>query len=144
MSTRHLRLKIGRYTLASVATTALSQAILVALALAWPHLDSVVAVVITTVLATGPAFVLQRRWVWRQSGPSHVRREVIPFFALAVLGLVIATLSVALASHLAAGLTTHHLLHAAVIDGAYLGSYAVTWVLRFVVLEAIVFHHRAR
>ena len=48
-------------------------------------------------IGAGPAYVLSRYWVWQKAGKSHFWKEVVPFWSLAFLGLVLSTILVAVA-----------------------------------------------
>ena len=41
-----------------------------------------------------PAYQLSRKWVWRQNGAHSMLNEVLPFWGLAVTGLILSTLAV--------------------------------------------------
>ena len=41
-----------------------------------------------------PSYLLNRYWVWGKRGANHFWREVFPFWALAVIGLILSTIVV--------------------------------------------------
>ncbi len=51
-------------------------------------------------VALVPAYVLTRTWVWSVESSISVRREVVPFFSLAILGLVVSSLTSEIADRL--------------------------------------------
>ncbi len=89
------------------------------------------------VLATIPSFELNRRWTWRRSGRTHVRRELVPFWVLAFVGLLAsdaATRFAATASEELASRTARTF----VVMVASLTTYGVLWVVKFALLDRLV------
>ncbi len=85
--------------------------------------------VFAAVVAAVPAYLLSRRWVWQTRGNHSFRREILPFWIIAVLGLVVSTLMAELADRtFGSGLP--------VALGSIAG-YLVVWVLKFLVLEKL-------
>lgn len=78
-------------------------------------------------VAVIPAYLLSRYWVWEVSGPHSVKREVGPFWIIAILGLVLSTAAAEVADRIFGS----DLL----ISAASLGGYFVVWVLKFAVLN---------
>ncbi|NNF54027.1 MAG: GtrA family protein [Acidimicrobiales bacterium] len=76
-----------------------------------------------------PAYFLTRTLVWSVNRTHSVRREVVPFFALAVLGLLVSSGTSAVAQAIfGAGLF---------VNGASMTGYVGVWVAKFFVLERI-------
>lgn len=44
------------------------------------------------VTASVPAYFMSRQWVWRVKGRSSLRSEVVPFWTIALVGLVVSTI----------------------------------------------------
>lgn len=44
---------------------------------------------IGTICGIGPSYAWNRRYAWRLRGPSDIRRQVIPFWTLSLVGLVV-------------------------------------------------------
>jgi putative flippase GtrA len=99
-----------------------------------------VANVVAVCVATFPSYTLNRRWTWGVTGTSDFRRQVVPFWGLAVAGLLLSTLAVEVtdASGLAGAMPTAWLATGAVL-AAHLGGWAVLWVVQFVVLDRLLF-----
>lgn len=117
-----------RYATVSVIGTAVTQLVLASLL--WGHLAvAVVANIIAVTVGSVPAYVLNRAWVWQKRGKSHWRKEVLPFWGMALLGLIISTIVVAI---VASG--SNH-----VILTANLGSFGALWVFKYVVFEKWMF-----
>ena len=59
----------------------------------WPGwIANITAVMISAV----PAYLLSRHWVWGQRGRNSFKTEVLPFWSMAFLGLIISTVAVAI------------------------------------------------
>lgn len=91
--------------------------------------------VFAAVLAAIPGYLLSRKWVWKVRGAHSLREEIVPFWTLALIGLVFST---ALAE------TADRVLGSGfwVAAGSLLG-YFVVWVLKFVILDRM-FQRAAR
>lgn len=119
-----------RYAMVSVVAVAVSQSVLLTTngVLGWSAISSnVTAVSIGAV----PSYLLNRAWVWGKRGRNHFWREVVPFWALALIGLAFSTLLVAVA---------HRWNEATwVISLANLVAFGILWVVKYLVLDAILF-----
>ena len=83
--------------------------------------------VFAALLAAIPGYLLSRRWVWKVNGAHSFREEIAPFWALALIGLVLSTV---LAE------TADRVLGAGVwVAVGSLAGYFVVWVLKFVILD---------
>jgi len=90
-------------------------------------LSNVTAVMIGSI----PSYVLNRAWVWGKTGKNHFWREVVPFWALALLGLGFSTLLVAIA---------HEWNDATwVVSAANLVAFGILWVAKYLLLDALLF-----
>ena len=78
----------------------------------------------------GPAYLLNRYWVWGRSGRNRLCGEVLPFWALALSGGVASTLAV----DAAAGRWDDSGLLVLV----NLGTYGLLWLFKFFVLDRLV------
>ena len=70
--------KLLRYSLASVVSIAVSQAVLVVAFGLW-HWTASVANVVACAVATVPSYYLNRTWAWGRRGRSHLWKQVVPF-----------------------------------------------------------------
>lgn len=93
-------------------------------------------------IALVPSFQLSRRWVWQKKGSSHLTREVVPFWAMALIGLALSTVAAGLAEDWAKANLTSHFARTIVVMVGVLGSYGVLWLARFFILDHLVFHDR--
>lgn len=81
--------------------------------------------------ASVPAYLLNRQWVWQKSGRHSLRREVLPFWAISLLGLVISTAAVSGVSR--------WWDNQLAVSGTNIASFGVLWVAKFLFLDAIMF-----
>lgn len=119
-----------RYAMVSVVAVAVSQLVLLTTngLLGWSAVTSnLTAVMIGSI----PSYLLNRAWVWGKKGKNHLWREVVPFWALALLGLGFSTLLVAIA---------HSWNEATwVVSAANLAAFGILWVAKYLLLDAILF-----
>lgn len=98
--------------------------------LEWPGwIANVAAVCISAV----PAYLLSRHWVWGQRGPNSFSTEILPFWTMALLGLVLSTVAIAIVDQ--------HTDKAWPVQLASLMSFGVVWVFKFFVLEKWMWRH---
>jgi putative flippase GtrA len=130
--------KLVRYGLASAVNVVVAQTVLVA-AFGILHWSARPAAVLAAVIAAGPAYWLARRWVWGRSGRSHLVKEVLPFWGLALLALALTTWVAGLAESLGRHLTDSRPAQTLILMGSVLGISAVIWGVRFFVLNGLLF-----
>ena len=122
--------KAIKYSMVSVVAVIVTQAVIFACVegfeLAWV-LSNFIAVTIGCI----PSYTLNRAWVWGKRGRNHLWREVVPFWALALLGLIFSTVLVALADRWTDAPIAVNL--------ANLTAFGILWVAKFWVLDAILF-----
>ena len=127
-----------RYGTVSLVATATSLSVLGVL-VSTTTIPAGVANVLATAVGTVPSFELNRRWVWRRSGPRSVRAEVLPFWLLSLAGLAASTLAVTLAASWAASAGLDGAARTAVIEAANVAAWGSLWVAQFVILDRILF-----
>lgn len=84
-------------------------------------------------VSTVPAYLMSRYWVWQQSGANSVRREIVPFWILALTGLGFSTLCIGIA-----GTLTDETLLLLLVN---LSAYGIVWVAKYVVLDNLMWSH---
>jgi putative flippase GtrA len=125
----------------SVTTTLLSLSVLVVLTTS--GMAGAPANVVATMCGIGPSYALNRRWVWRVRTRSDVWHEIVPFWAMSLLGLVASTVAVGAADAWAIGLGLAGPVRVAALVTANLFAFGVLWVAQFLVLDRVLFgrHH---
>ncbi len=101
--------------------------------LGWP---AVVANLAAWTVGTAPAYLLSRAWVWQRSGPHRLGGEVLTFWIMALVGLALSSLAVAIIEHLA----DRTLL---VLAGNF-GAYGSVWVAKYIFLDQVMWPRSAR
>lgn len=94
------------------------------------------------VVAGVPSYFLNRRWAWGRSGSSHLVREVLPFWGLALLGLALSTVAVDVVDTQVRLSTDSRLLRTVAIMVASLTAFGLIWVAKFVIFNRYVFAER--
>ena len=126
----------------SVVSTTISVVVLVSATFVL-GLAAWIANVIAVCAATGPSYSLNRRWTWGRRDTSHPWREVMPFWAMSFLGLLISTLLVGVTGAWAAHIHLPEPFGTFSLLGAHLSGFALLWGIQFVVLDRVLFR-RAR
>ncbi len=130
--------KALKYMAVSVVTVAVSQVALFVLfvVMEWTARS---ANVMACVLGGIPSYYLNRRWTWGKTGPSRLLKEVLPFWAIAFVGLVFSTWTADVAESKALGLTDSRLGQALIINSAVILAFGVLWAVKFVVFNKVLF-----
>jgi putative flippase GtrA len=133
--------KAIKYTLVSVIAVIVSQ---IALAIFYGLLQwGPVASNVSAFVAGGiPSYYLNRNWAWGKTGKSHLWKEVVPFWSLALAGLALSTWMVALADHYAKSHFSSHFADTVMVNGANLFGYGVLWIGKFILFNKVIFVHR--
>ncbi|MGC9961240.1 MAG: GtrA family protein [Acidimicrobiales bacterium] len=130
--------RIWKFATVSLIATAVSQTMLFVF---YPHvLDTAMgANVVATCISTVPAYYLNRRWTWGKRGKSHLWKEVMPFWIIALVGLILSTLIVGIAAKNADRVSSSHDVKILIVHLANLFSYALIWVARYSILNRFLF-----
>jgi putative flippase GtrA len=83
------------------------------------------------------AFVVNRVWSWQLREASGVGRDFVRYWVVSIVTFLIALACTTIANAYAHGLD--QVTRTLVIEAAYFGSYAVTFVAKFVLLDRFVF-----
>lgn len=127
-----------RYSVVSITAMLLSEALLVSFN-GGLHWSAAVSSTAATGLATVPAYFLTRQWVWDRTGRSHLWKEVAPFWAIAIVSWVFATIAVSLAEDRARALHLRGALSVTIVAGVYVMAYGISWVGRFALFNKVLF-----
>jgi putative flippase GtrA len=121
--------RILKYAAASmVGVTVGSSTLLLLLAL---DVQEVLANFLSVAISSVPAYIVNRYWVWQKKDANSLKREVVPFWGMAFLGLVLSSVFV----NWAKDRTDESLL----ILAANLSGFGVLWVAKFFVLDKFLF-----
>lgn len=130
--------KALRYMAVSAITVAVSQVALFTL-YAGMHWTARSSNVLACIIGGVPSYYLNRRWTWGKTGPSHFLKELVPFWALAFIGLVFSTWTATFAETWAHDLVDSRLAQAMIINAAVIGAFGVLWVVKFVIFNKVLF-----
>ncbi|MDH3752577.1 MAG: GtrA family protein [Acidimicrobiia bacterium] len=126
---RHAR-RFVRYCGVSAVSVMIGQSLLL-IAYAVIRLEATTANIVAVSIGTLPAYLLNRHWVWQKSGPNRLWREVVPFWAMAFLGLLLSTIAVAIVSQRWDTFIA--------ISTANIAAFGLVWVGRYFVLDKVMF-----
>jgi len=93
----------------------------------WPAVGANLA---AWMVGTVPAYLLSRAWVWQRSGPHRWGGEVLTFWIVALVGLVLSSLAV--------GVVEHYTERTLVVAAANLGAYGAVWVAKYLFLDQVM------
>ncbi len=94
---------------------------------------------LATAIASVPAYYLNRTWAWGKSGRSHVFREVVPFWIITIIGVLLSTGAVHIA---AVEAKSHHLSkdgETLAVEFANFFTYGVLWFAKFSFFNRFLF-----
>lgn len=130
--------KAVKYTMVSVISVAVSQVAMIT-AFGLFHWSARWSAVFATSMGAIPSYYLNRSWVWGKSGRSHLMKEILPFWALAFLGMAFSTVTSGLAEDYVKDHRLSHLMETAIVTGAFFGAFAVLWLAKFVLFNKVLF-----
>jgi putative flippase GtrA len=127
-----------RFAAGTVVSTACSQLMFVLL---FGVLDASATVSGAAAFLAGavPNFLIHRFWTWRRSGPVGMRRELLPYLAVITFSGMVAIGITTGVDHLFGGNINDHVVRTAVITVVFSLSYLPLFVLKFVLLDRLVF-----
>ena len=136
LPSRTLGLRFSKFTAGSIVSTILSQVALTGL-YGWGHVDVTIASLVAFVVGAIPNFLINWKWTWGRNGRPALVRELVPYIAVIVGGGLAATALTTLTDHVLAPLITDHAWRTVFLDGAYLASYALLFVVKFALLNKV-------
>jgi putative flippase GtrA len=131
--------RVMRYTGGSVIAFTTSEVVLV-LCYATGLLGTTGATVAAFFAGAIPNYVLNRQWVWERRGRVRVGREVVLYAIVSLVSLVAAAAATGWAAQAVDGSKA---MGTAVVAAAYLVTYGVLFVAKFVLFETVIFVERA-
>ncbi|MGH9106683.1 MAG: GtrA family protein, partial [Acidimicrobiales bacterium] len=127
-----------RYSMVSGVAIVISQ-VTILICAGLLHFSGILANTLGALAATPASYELNRKWAWGKSGKSHMWREVVPFWALTVVGYLASTATVQVADDICRSDGVTGLGRALAIMAASLFAYGVVWVVKFVIFNKVVF-----
>ena len=128
--------KLLRYFTGSVVSTVCSESVFVLL-YGVLGVDTSRSSVLSWLAAAIPNFWLNRNWAWQRTGRPSLRREILPYFAIIITTLMLATLLTHLADAWLHDQGVSSSVRVTLVAGVFLGTYVVMFTLRFVLLERL-------
>lgn len=120
----------ARYSASSVVATVVSQ---VAFALCyWFGTPAIVATLVAWLAGAVPNYVLNRRYTWGRSG------QKLPYTIIVIGSAVTAAVVTSVTSHLVQPIDSHALT-TVLVSGSYLATYAILFIVKFVLFDRLVF-----
>jgi putative flippase GtrA len=136
-SKTHQGKKLIRFTMVSGSSTIVSFAA-ISFFYGLRIIPSVIwATLVGNLVASVPAYQLNRRWTWGKRGKSHFRKEIVPFWALTFLGIGVSQLGALWARHEVRAHHWSHVINTGLVAFANLASFAIFWVLKLIVFNRI-------
>ena len=134
MSGRPWRGRLSRYTVGSVICFGVAEIAFFVL-FGTGALGARGASVSASVIGVIPGYFLNRQWTWGRRGRSDFVREVLPYWATALLSAIAAAAATGAANHAVLG---DPRAERTVINGAaYMVTYGVIFVAKFVLFERL-------
>ena len=102
-------------------------------------LAAVWAAILGNSVAAVPSYLLNRYWVWGKQGKNRFFSEILPFWALTLLGIAFS----AVVAHLADHFAKHHditgLARDVILALANLAGFGVLWVAKYIIFNKVLF-----
>ena len=121
--------KLTRYSAASAAGVSVGVPVL-AIGYGVLGWNELVANLVSVTLGAIPNYLINRYWTWHQTGRNRLWGEVVPFWVMSVLGMILSLIAVDYADH-RWGTTL-----AVVV--AQLSGFAAVWLAKFLVLDRLM------
>lgn len=123
--------KLARYGTASAAGVVSSQIVLLTCVMAL-EMAAVPANLLAVTAGAVPNYLINRAWTFNKSGKNSLTREVLPFWGMGILGLLLSTVTVAWADRSFDGAPL-------ALSAASVGAFGVLWVAKYFILDRILF-----
>jgi putative flippase GtrA len=133
--------QLFRYTMVSVISTAVSFGVLLIVYGIFRAFSEVWSTVFANAVATVPSYYLNRSWVWGKNGRSHLTKEILPFWTMSALGIVVSMFGAALATHIGKTYHLDHLEQTVLVLAANVLSFGIFWVLKFMLFNRLFHVH---
>jgi len=130
-------LKLIRYTAVSAISALTSLVILTIVYGVFRLWSEVISTLFSNVMAGFPSYFLNRKWVWKKGGRSHLWREILPFWVMSLTGIGFALFTASLVQQFANTHHLHHLARTVLVVGANIAAFGTLWVLKFIILNRL-------
>lgn len=87
-------------------------------------------------------YFLNRNWAWRRRGRAHPVKELLPYWATNVAGLLLSMWATHQATALAPRLSGDHTVATVLVGVAYLVTYGFLFVAKFLLFHYLIFTDR--
>ena len=130
-------LKVVKYTMVSAISALTSLCVLTLVYGVLRLWTEVSSALFANIMAGVPSYILNRRWVWRKAGRSHLWREILPFWVMSLTGIGFALVTSTLAHNFADSHHLHHLARTVLVVGANIAAFGILWFLKFLILNRL-------
>lgn len=94
----------------------------------------VVANLTAWMISTVPAYLLSRYWVWQQLGANSVSSEILPFWIIALVGLLLSSATIAVLGSITD--------NTPILLLGTLAAFGTVWVVKYLVLDGLLWPKR--
>ena len=134
-----LQPKTIKYTAVSAVSVVITQGLLFLFYGVLRRWSATTSNIMATAIAAVPSYYLNRAWAWGKTGKSHFMKEVVPFWALAFVGLALSVIAVGYAHHLATTMNLSHMGDVLFVNLASLAAFGILWVGKFFIFNRVLF-----
>ncbi len=127
-----------RYIVTSGISTVLSEAVLLGL-YAIGGVGAFWAAMLANLVGAAQSYLMSRYWIWPEANRERAGRQVVLYWLTSVASMLISsTVTQVSSQHAPEGQAAH----AVVVGVAYVGTYALLWVAKFLVYQKVIFTGR--
>jgi putative flippase GtrA len=130
--------RVLRAGVTSIGATVLSHGTFIAL-VGPAHANATIASAVAFALGATFNYFVGRRFTWGRKERPHVIRETLPYAIVVGLTGLLSVGGTTLVQHLIEPLQLTHLQHTVVLELAFIASYGVVFLLKFTLLDRLVF-----
>lgn len=127
--------RLWRYAVTSAVATAVSEATLLLL-YGTGALGATTSAVVANLAGTFPSYFMSRYWIWPEADRRRPGRQVVAYWVISIVSLVVSSAVTGVAAANAPG---GHEAHLVIVGVAYVGTYALLWVAKFVIYQRLLF-----
>lgn len=136
-------LRLSRFTVCSIIATVCSEAVFL-FVYGVVGGGSVLASVLGWLAGAIPNYTLNRSWTWGLRHRPDLRREVLPYVAIVLATVGVASVTTHVAGLLVPKITDTHWLQVGLVGAVFLGTYGVLFAARFVLFDRVFRRSRSR